>query len=217
MAKYIIRQVDPESVDWEWAFDDDYLSGADDFNSTLFIIGLPHYVASYNEAEYKRIQEQAGNILYGFSDIGGAYNSYKDCMEDCGVPYSPRKCHLLKEWAERTYNDMPKDIAEFLTITTGEKWSVLAVRGYSQGDYAEVLFCDKYHRGSAKRFGELWLGCGSEFCVTTLDEDGEEEETVYGYFVADCEASTEDVKRLVCDWACIDEKDAVLKADYRIA
>ncbi|HHX71168.1 MAG TPA: hypothetical protein GX708_24375, partial [Gallicola sp.] len=45
-----------------------------------------------------------------------------------------------------------------------------------------------------------------------LDENGEEDYTVWGYIIADCQAwKDEDYKRLVCEWACIPEEEARLE------
>jgi hypothetical protein len=82
----------------------------------------------------------------------------------------------LKEWAKYATPHDTSDIAEFLTITTGEEWTVKAFTGYSQGDYCEVVYCVNHHTPERiNEIGKLWLGCGTEFCI-----DG-----CHGYFVVD--------------------------------
>lgn len=82
----------------------------------------------------------------------------------------------LKEWAEYANPHNTSDIAEFLTITTGEKWEVKAFTGYYQGDYCEVVYCvNRYTPERINEIGKFWLGCGTEFCI-----DG-----CYGYYVID--------------------------------
>lgn len=56
------------------------------------------------------------------------------------------------------------------------------------------------------------MGCGKEFCVIDVDEDGNETDKCYGYIIADCQAwKDEDYKRLVCEWAGIDEEETRLE------
>ena len=216
MKKYIVREVEPECTDFSLYFEDEYITGVTNWNANLFIIGLDRYIADFNGEEFNRVKEQAENIINEFSYIGGryaTYDSYKDCMEDFGIKYTPKKCHDLKEWAKDADERETEDIARFLSITTGEEWEVLSVYGYNQGDYAEVVFCPKYHsKDAAKSYGEVWVGCATEFCVVSLDEDGEEEDACYGFIVADHEAyDDEDYKRLVCGWYGIDPDDASLE------
>lgn len=94
------------------------------------------------------------------------------------------------------------------------------------GDYCYTLFIvgDRHtavFNAEAWECGEIWLGCGKEFCVIDVedyaeDEDGEatytETDSVYGYIVADSQAwRDEDYKRLVCEWAGINEEETRLE------
>lgn len=211
--EFIIREYDLDGYEIDYYFGDEYLTGAGGYNSNLFIIGLDRYT-DFNGDEYKKIQNTAENIIDGFSEVGGkyaTYNTFRDCMEDFGIDYNPRKCHLLKEWAKTADERKVEDIADFLTITTGERWTTKAARGYSQGDYADILFCPAYYPNGVEKYGEVWMGCAKAFCVIEI-EDGEETESVYGYIVADCEAwKIEDYKRIVADWAGIDATAARLE------
>lgn len=218
--KNIIREVPPEACDLSFYFDDDGLTeaGGDYFNN-LFIVPTRRN-SGFNGKEYKSVQDTARQIIDGFEDVRDpancynwtGYKSYKECMEDWGIPYNPRKCHALKEWAKDADESEPEDIAAFLTITTGKKWDVTGVCGYCQGDYVEIVYCPERYREGVEAYGEVWLGCAKEFCVIDLDENGDEGDSCYGFIVADCQArDDEDYKRLVCEWACIDEDETALE------
>ena len=61
-------------------------------------------------------------------------------------------------------------------------------------------------------YGDVFFGCAKEFVVIDLDKNGEEADSVGGYIVADCQANAdEDYKRIVCEWAEIDENETVLE------
>lgn len=217
MKKYIIREVTPEACEFGFYFDDDGLTEAGgDYCNNLFIISNDGYgrISGFNIEEYKRVQDQAENIINEFSRIGGwnGYSSYKEAMEDFGIPYTSRKCHLLKEWAKDADERKPEDIAAFLTITTGKTWTTASAHGYCQGDYVEMVYCPEHYKDGVKAYGEVWLGAAKEFGVIELDENGEEIDSCYGYIVADCQAwKDEDYKRLVCEWACIDPAETQLE------
>jgi hypothetical protein len=103
----------------------------------------------FNDKEYQTIRKQAENIIEGFNDVDekyeGGYASYKEVMEDHGIPYNSKKCHMLKEWAKTADTDNTDDIAEYLTITTGEQWATKGFSGYCQGDYCEVVYCTAHY------------------------------------------------------------------------
>lgn len=219
--KHIIREVPPEETELSFYFDDDGLTEAGgDFCYNLFIIGDGRHVGSFNEKAYEKIQKQAEDILDGFYDVEHpnsgycwtSYGSYKAVMEDFGIPYNSRRCHALKEWAKDADTSEPESIAAFLTITTGKKWDVTGVCGYCQGDYVDIVYCPEHYKSGVRNYGEVWLGCAREFGVIDLDENGDECDSCYGYIVADSEArDDEDYKRLVCEWACIDESETALE------
>ena len=181
MKKIIAKEVNPRYVDFSYYFDDDSLKGVGDENSIVYIVsGDKRRYGGFNMDEYKEIEEKAEAIIDGFHDVGNKwrnnYGSYREAMEYNGIPYTSRKCHLLKEWAKYANPYDTNDIADFLTITTGEEWDVKAFRGYSQGDYCEVVYCKAhYSEERITEIGKFWLGCGTEFCI----------DDCYGYYVPD--------------------------------
>ena len=218
---YIVRELPPEGNDLSWAFEDDGLTErGGDWNYNLFVVSNDGWgrLSGFNIDEYKRVRKDAENLIDGFgwadekaTDYDGKRITYKAVMEDNRIPYNPRKCHDLKEWAKSADNLDTDDIAAYLTITTGKKWNSIGVCGYCQGDYVEVVYCEGFHE-NPKYYGECWLGCAKEFTVNYLDESGEEEDSVGCYIVADCQAwRDEDYKRLVCEWAGIPEEETVLE------
>ena len=100
-----------------------------------------------------------------------------------------------------------------ILLKTGKKWTTTSARGYCQGDYCQILYCEEFHQQKdAQAYGEIYLGAGREFCTIDLDDDGNEADACYGYIVADCYAwKDEDYKRLVCEWAGIPEDETRLE------
>ena len=181
MKKIIAKEVNPSHVDFSFYFDDDGLKGVDDENYTVYIVPADRKrYFGFNMDKYEYIEGQAESIIDGFYEVSNKwtniYANYKEVMEDNGIPYNSRKCYLLKKWAKYANPYDTSDIAEFLTIVTGEEWDVRAFRGYSQGDYCEVVYCKAHHSEERiTEIGKFWLGCGTEFCI----------DDCYGYFVID--------------------------------
>ena len=222
MIKHIIREVAPEACNFSTYFDGDTFTGSgDDYSNNLFILQRYRYrLDGYNIAEYKRIQKQANDIINGFEDVrnpGNAYNwtgyrSYKEAMEDSGITYNPRKCHHLKQWAQDADSESPEAIAEYLTITTGKRWTTSSAHGYCQGDYVEMVYCPERYPEGVEACGEIWLGAAKEFCIIDVNDDGTEGYAVYGYIVADCKAWRDaEYKDIICKWECLKPEETRLE------
>lgn len=222
--KYIIKQLPPESAELQYYFDCDcYSERAGGLEYTLFIVSYDRfrgYQSGINADTWQRITDAAGEIMEGFddatqglTDYDGNRITYKSIMTAAGIPYSPTKCHRLKEWyKDNEYSDDPQTIAQYLTITTGRPWTTASATGYCQGDHVTVIYCeDVYTMQAAEAAGEIYLGAANEYSITTLDDAGKELDTCYGFIIADCQAwRPEDAKRLLCEWEGIDPADAVL-------
>lgn len=222
--KYIITQIPPESADLSYYFDGDtFTEAAGGIQYALFPLVADRWslYPVINRELWEEITRTAQHVAEDFDGIredGEARNTYsrtyKEVMTDYSIAYNPTKCHRLKEWSKRNEYDpgKPESIAEYLTLTTGHKWSTTSANGYCQGDYCKIVYCaDVYSQQDAEAAGEIALGAANEYSITFPAEDGSEPETVYGYIVADCQAwRPEDVKRLVCEWEGIDPADAVL-------
>jgi hypothetical protein len=184
MEKIIAKEVNPSHVDFSFYFDNDGLKSIGGENCAVYIVPADKRRNSgFNMDEYQEIEEKAEAIIDGFHDVSDkwtngydSYANYKEAMEYNGIPYTSRKCHLLKEWVKTADTSDTDSIAEYLTITTGEEWTVKSFTGYSQGDYCEVVYCiNHYTPDHINEIGKFWLGCGTEFCI-----DG-----CYGYYVPD--------------------------------
>lgn len=129
---------------------------------------------------------------------------FKGCCEKPVSPYGNYHDNFTAHNEEKT--------AEYLTLKTGKEWATDSARGYCQGDYVKVVYCKEHYTGGVENYGEIWLGAGKEFNVVDLDEDGEEAHACGGYIIADSQAwKDEDYKRLVCEWAEIDEAETRLE------
>lgn len=180
MKKIIAKEVNPSHVDFSFYFEDDSLKSNSGENCAVYIIPADRSRNSgFNLEEYEEIEYRADSLIEAFKEVSPDneyYPTYKEAMLSHDIEYTSRKCHLLKEWVKYANPYDTNDIAEFLTITTGEKWNVRAFRGYSQGDYCEVVYCTaRYSEERITEIGKFWLGCGTEFCI----------EDCYGYYVID--------------------------------
>ena len=220
--RHIIREFPPEATDFSFYFDDDGIKEAGgDYCYNLFIIMFNRWgsVSGFQADEYKRISDQLREIAEEIESGPGEYfRSYKHIMEYYGLKYSPKACHELKQLCTSADFDEqdPGTVAAYLTLKTGQPWAVASATGYSQGDYCQILYCPKYH-SNPRVYGEIYLGAGKEFQVIDLDDDGNEIDACGGYIVADSEARSDaEYKRLVCEWACIDEAETRLEMiDYQ--
>ena len=219
-TRYIIREV--YEPDFEFYFDDDgFSSRGGIYGYNIFPIlsdyrgYCSHYHAAINDDEFKKLDEELNNIIDEIYNLDNSYSRYKnvkEIMEDYNLTYNPKNAHTLKEMLSDNY--YLDHLTDYLTIKTGEKWACIPVTGYCQGDFTNVIYCEKYYtEKDARVVGEMVLGCAKEFSITFVNEGETEEnaDTVYGYFVADCEAwKDEDYKKIVCGYEGIDpEKDNV--------
>lgn len=218
--KNIIRELPCDGNDFSTYFDDDYVKGEINENATLYIIYNEGYgrLYGFNIDKYKELVKTADELISDFDYVREyGENSFKQVMKWYDIAYTPRRCHELKEWSLRANTLNTEAIAEYLTITTGKTWEVGSARGYSQGDYVEILYCEAFYDAEdAEKYGEVYLGAAKEFCVIELDDNGEESWSCSGYIIADCEIKSwdkcdETYKRLVCDCAGIDERTTQLE------
>ncbi len=152
--KIIAKEVNPAYVDFSYYFDDDGLKSVGGENCAVYIISADGR-SGFNMNEYLKIKLHAQAVIDDY---------------EAGFPID----ESLKEWVKYANPCYTNDIAEFLTITTGEEWAVKSFTGYSQGDYCEVVYCvNRYTPERINEIGKFWLGYGTEFCI-----DG-----CYGYYV----------------------------------
>ena len=224
MKKYIIKEVPAEQADFSSYFDCDGLTEAGgDYCYNLFIVGNRNH-NGFNMKAYEGVKTEIENLLEMYLDIVSKsdyaeYTSIGAMLLDCDLIKSIHNTKKIKayidffETCNKNFTEVEADtVAEYLTIKTGKEWSTDSAYGYCQGDYVELVYCKEHYTEGVKHYGEIWLGAGKEFSITSLDENGEEEDTTYGYIVADCQAwKNEDYKKLVCEWEGIDEAETELQ------
>lgn len=136
-----------------------------------------------------------------------------DCGEESMIYIVPLDTRHYAGFNMDHYNEI-KETAEAIQDNF-----VDIAAGYS--DYIDFKDC-------LKDYGLDYLNESKIEALTAWSENGKEEDAVYGYIVADCEAlNDEDYKKLVCDWACIDPEETQLemisgyqtitKCSYRVA
>lgn len=232
MKKYIIREIPAEQTEFSSYFDDDGLREAGgDYSYNLFIVARSRNCGGFNEKEYTSLQNEIESLLGMYADIVNKssyaqYSSVGAMLFDLGLVnsiHNTKRIKAITEWL-RACNEKPNSpyrnyetqaeafpeetTAEYLTFKTGKEWTTDSATGYCQGDYVKMVYCKEHYTSGVKNYGEIWLGAGKEFSITFLDEEGEEDYTVYGYIIADCQARTdEDYKTLVCEWAGISEEE----------
>jgi len=236
MKKYIIKEVPAEQTDFSFYFEGDGLTEAGgDYCYNLFIVAQSINGRGFNTEAYEVIKSEIENLMEMYSDIVNKsnyaqYSSVGAMLLDYGLIDNIHNTKKIKAYTEflaycyekpcspyRNYHDNfsafeTKCVAGYLTLKTGKEWSTDSATGYYQGDYVEMVYCKEHYTEGVKQYGEIWLGAGKEFTITFLNGDGEEEDTVGGYIVADCQAwKDEDYKKLVCEWEGIDEKETELQ------
>lgn len=217
--KYIIREVPAEYADLSFYFDDSYIKGDCGYCQMLFIVAWDRgRVYGINADEYKRVMEEAEELVYDYDDIKSDEAEDAETFEEyCKRFNIPGDINELAEFAEHGDYTEPENIARYLTITTGKPWNTTEACGYCQGDYCDIVYCEEYYtEHRAMCYGEVFCGAAKEFCTIELDEFGDEIDSCYGYIVADDEIkdwsnSDEEYKQLVCEWACINADEAVIE------
>lgn len=213
MCKYIIREVvDP---DFEFYFDGDmFSSSAGGYCYNLFVVHREYYrtYSNLNSDDFQAAWKEKDDLLNDVYDVLSGYGYYKtikEVLKDYNIKFNTNVAHKLKILAEKEDFYSFDTFCTYLEIKTGEKWTHKAINGYCQGDYAEIIYCTKYYsEDSINIIGDLYFGCGKEFCVMV---DKDEDSTVYGYYVADCQGfKPDDYKRIVSADYGIGENDEVV-------
>lgn len=220
MKKYIAIQQLPEHFDFDIFADDDGIRSAGGVNCEVFVIG-DGGSCYFNKTDYETICNEMDTLMEEFNDLtdmidngysrtdieeNSYYHSYKDIINDVlrderYRKYSPLLVKKLKTFAENyDYREL-KQVAEFLTITTGMEWICEEYRGYSQGDYCYLIYCADIHtKEYMDLIGNGAVGAVTEFCISEnpiemvednenrdIDEIIEEAEAdcCYGFYLID--------------------------------
>lgn len=220
--KYIVKEV--YNTDNSFYFDCDCFSkAAGDYNYTVFCVTSDyygynhHYYSGINTDDFKSLTDDLDAVIDEVDTLlnyesGYSYKNMKELMLDYDIEYSPKAAHDLKSIIDIDYIDA---LTMFLSMRTGKSWKKKSVCGYCQGDYTDVIYCDEhYTEKAAQIIGEIYLGCFKEFSITFLDEQEQEKEpeTVYGYYVADCQwIHEEEIKDIICSQEGIEPEQTRLE------
>lgn len=207
MFKYIAKQLEPGTEDFGWVFDDDELTpSSGDFNNTLFIFNGND--CRFNDDIYSDYKSAIDSLSDDFEylndyDYTSSFKNHLDFVEDMGFGTDDATIRCL-DYCVRCADkfDYPTALAYYLGAKTGKIWGCQDYRGYTQGDYCTLVYCaDNYEPAAVNYYGKMWLDCGGEFAIGTLeisdvytdeidffDLDSFEswvDDWVYGYFVVD--------------------------------
>ena len=219
MGKYIFEEVFESDLSG-FFYGDGYSEAAGDYCYNVFPVlddgrGYSYnYWSAINEEAFKDLTREMDNVINEADDLVNNWSYYKNIREimlDYHLPYNSHNAHKIKEMIDN--DDYIECLCDYLKIKTGKKWEAVSVRGYCQGDYTEVIYCTEFYTDhSAEVVGEMVLGCGKEYHFISLDDNGEEIEDVYGYYIADCEAwDDEDVKKILCGYEGLNPDDVELR------
>lgn len=205
MIKNIIRELPPDCSDFASYFEcDSFNEHSGDYNNTVFIPPNCN-TYGYNAEEWEKVEQELEDIYCDYDNVGDVdgYKNIKHLMTEYGLEYSPQKANRLKRLITEQISGKTEDVAEYLSIKTGKPWKIREAHGYCQGDWCEIVYCaDNYNEQEIREIGDIWLGCGKEFEVITLDDDGNEVDSCYGFIVADSSLKVWDeteYKRIVCE------------------
>lgn len=184
MKKIIFREVEPECFEADCLYDDDFIrgKGGDGYeNGILYIVTGDDYAVT-NKQEWEALCNLVDNVATDFYDLmngnGYYFRTFKEICNYYGIKYSPVMVHKLKKFAESYDDRSMEDIAEYLTITTGEEWETYTVTGYCQGDYATGIYCEGHYTDEAL---ELYVGAAAGTVTEFCRIDGDDE--CWGYYV----------------------------------
>ena len=127
MKKIIAKEVNLSYVDFSLYFDDDGLKSIGGENCAVYIVPVDRKKYNgFNMDEYEEIEQQAQAVIDNYED---------------GYPVE----ETLKEWVKHANTSDTDSIAEYLTLTTGEKWTVKAFTGILR-DYCSSLLHHRHTR-----------------------------------------------------------------------
>lgn len=246
MKKYIAVQVAPEAADFDFLYDD-YISDCEGLEYAVIGLSPDYYrdTAFLNAELYKEINQAIEEIEEAFEDIrtgdgwySSFYSSYKEAVNDIlykYCTYSPRLVADLK----KLFNQDDYTIAEFLTVVTRKSWTEQGFRGYSQGDYCTLIYCEDVHKEDfINLLGGAAVGCVSEFSISEnrIETEGRNvndiveearEACCYGYYIRDDDLWDDKGREIIAEQIgakpeevevlTIEESRGITQYDYKIA
>ena len=185
MKKIYAIQQNNDYVETDYYFDFEQESK----HLKLAIIGGRDF-KSFTFKEYDRAESNFDDFLYQYElllnkDYYARYNNLSELVNDMfwksnGKKYSAKEIHtfkLLYQRIEEARNyDFDEYACEILELMTGNKYEKTAIRGCSQGDYAEVIYPETIDKETIDYIEACYFGTGTEYCI--YEEETEELLTV---------------------------------------
>lgn len=141
------------------------LGGRDfqDFKFEEFEKAEKYFDDFINEFESILKKDEYG-FHYTYSEVVNAY-----FRKNNGKKYTTKEVHKFKLLyekieTERTY-DFEDYACEILELMTGEKYEKTAIRGCSQGDYAEIIHPITITKDTIDYIEACYFGTGTEYCI----------------------------------------------------
>lgn len=144
---------------------------------------------SFKFTEYERAEKYFDDFIFEYENIKAKYikwyNNITELVNDLfyredGKKYNTKEIHAFKNIFERYKSE--KNFSEddaiicILELMTGEKYHTKAIRGYSQSDYAEIIYNDNLSSDMIEYIESCFFGTGTEYCI--YEEESEELLTV---------------------------------------
>ena len=190
---YLLQQDYENYIDTSiyYDFDDAAANG-------IIILGGRNFI-SYKSQEYERIEKYFDELVNEFEHITAGdgyavYNSLSVAVAEYfpkanGGRYSTREIHEIKNIINQ-YNGYAESIAApLLSIITGKEYTARGLRGYSQGDYVDIIYpAGELNNDDIKYIEAIFFGTGSEYKIIesksplTLDEIQQTEDYYFDYF-----------------------------------
>lgn len=145
--------------------------------------------ASFKFIEYERAEKYFDDFIFEYENIKAKYikwyNNITELVDDLfyrenGKKYNTKEIHAFKNIFERYKSE--KNFSEddailcILELMTGNKYTKTAIRGCSQGDYAEVIYPETIDKETIEYIEACYFGTGTEYCI--YEKESEELLTV---------------------------------------
>lgn len=163
-----------------------YFDFVEEAKNLKFAINCGDCFTPYSFNEFNRIENEFSYFLQEYGKIlnNDYYKNYNNLTElvndlfyrDNGKKYNTHEVNKFKKlyykvFEDRTYNFLDY-VCEILEIMTGEKYEKTAIRGCSQGDYAEVIH-PQLDREIIKYIEICYFGTGTEFGLYFANDNEE--------------------------------------------
>lgn len=91
-------------------------------------------------------------------------------LTDCHDVDSDKAAEIVKIYNDNPYIDKPETILNVMNVLSGNKYKLKSIRGYSQGDYAEIIYNAEIE-SSVDFIESMWFGKYTEVKVTESNQD----------------------------------------------